>query len=232
MSVGITIDVRDTALLAGLRKAEKRITYAIVNTLNETAKAIQEKQRAAVSKTFTLRKRDFVLRQAAVINPFASVRKGIMQAVITVGETRGKPTKRLLLAGFETGARREPFTKGATKIAVPTPSARPTRSSSVPQALHVRSLKLRRGRKGRRKRGQPGKRPVARGLLGTYVVPHVGIFQRRNDRTRLLYSFEPPFKLDVVLGFVRRANDTALRAAPLIMREQVRKTLAFAKGRA
>ena len=59
-----------------LRNGQRRLAYAVVNAINNTAKRIQEAERRRVEEEFTVRKRDFLRREAAKIKPFASVKQG------------------------------------------------------------------------------------------------------------------------------------------------------------
>lgn len=223
-----TVDVRAAAVLGGLRNSEKRIGYAVVNAINDTAKLIQKEERRRVGRQFTVRKTDFVMRQAAVIKPFASVAEKRFEARIAVGQ---KP--RLLLSQFEAGGERRPFTPGAQSVAVPiTGTARPNRQSSVPAQLHVKALKLRRiARVGGRRR-KKGERAPIEGLQGTYVVPSVGIFQRLGrQRSRILYAFKRGLRLDRRLGFVTTAEAVARRSFGFALGRQIADTIRRNFGR-
>ena len=104
----IDVQIDSTKLILRLRNGQRRLAYATVNAINNTAKRIQVAERQRVEKEFTVRKKNFVLRQAAVIKPFANVKQGRPFAEIAVGQ---KP--RLLLSAFERGAERKPSTPSA-----------------------------------------------------------------------------------------------------------------------
>jgi len=110
------IDLRfDSAVLVlRLRNGQRRLAYAVVNAINNTAKRIQETERRRIEEEFTIRKKDLILREAATIKPFANVRQARAYAEIAV---RQKP--RLLLSAFERGAERTPFTPNAKRVAEP-----------------------------------------------------------------------------------------------------------------
>ena len=130
----LTVDVRAANVLAGLRKAEKRISYAVANALNDTVKAVQRAEREHVGRAFTVRKPEFIGREAAVIRgaDWASAPAGRLQARVSVGQ---KP--RLLLGEFEAGGVRRPF--AGRRIAVPLTGgpARPSFASPVPAAFRI-----------------------------------------------------------------------------------------------
>ncbi len=106
MRVNLKID--SAPLILRLRNGQRRLAYAAVNAVNNTAKRIQAAERRRVEEEFTVRKKQFILRQAAVIKPFANVKQGRPYAEIGVGQ---KP--RLLLSAFERGGERKPFTPAA-----------------------------------------------------------------------------------------------------------------------
>jgi len=85
-----------------------------VDAINNTTKRIQTAERQRVEDAFTIRKKDSMRREAAVIKAFANVHQGRAYAEIAVGQ---KP--RLLLSAFERGAERKPFTPGARSVVEP-----------------------------------------------------------------------------------------------------------------
>ena len=72
MKINLRID--STALVLRLQNGQRRLAYAVVNAINNTAKRIQEAERRRVEEEFTVRKAQFMRREAA--KPFASVRQG------------------------------------------------------------------------------------------------------------------------------------------------------------
>ena len=228
------VDVRAAGLLSGLRNAEKRMAFAVVNALNRTAREIQAAERKKIEATLTVRKKEFILRQAAVIKPFASVKKGIMSATISVG---AKP--RLLLAAFEEGENREGQkalrSLGESGVAVPViGGARRTKRSIVPEELWISKLKLKaHPRVGPRPpKGQDGPQPRISGLLRTYLVRRVGIFQRfGKSATRLLWAFVPQVSKAKKFEFIKTAQKIADQRFVANLQDEVAKTLKFAFGK-
>lgn len=226
------VDVRAAGLLSGLRNAEKRMAYAVVNALNRTAREIQAAERKKIEATLTVRKKEFILRQAAVIKPFASVKKGIMSATISVG---AKP--RLLLAAFEAGENRRGQKAlrrlGESGVAVPViGGARRNKRSIVPETLWIAKLKLRKYPRAGPKR-QGISQPRISGLLGTYLVRQVGIFQRfGKSATRMLWAFVPQVSKAKKFEFIKTALRVADQRFVANLQDEVVKTLkhAFGKG--
>ena len=167
----LVVDVRAADVLRGLGLAEKRVEYAVVNAVNKTIKLAQSEERLAVRAGFTVRKPEFMLRQAAVIrgraggSGFASVKDRRFEARMQVGE---KP--RLLLSKFEEGGRRTPFKGKHVAVPIPGGPARPSERQSVPEAFtfkgmaFVKSKRAGRGRmvKGKTAAHQAGQRAGTR----------------------------------------------------------------------
>lgn len=240
----VSVDTKGSALrlLDGMRNAEKRKAYAIVNAINRVAKEIQGVERRAVEQTLTVRKKEFILRQAAIIKPFASVKKGIMHAQISVGR---RP--RLLLRQFEQAHERVGQAAlrklGEKGVAVPViGGARPSKSRVVPEDLWIGKLHLKRPPRPRRAKGArrvvgPGLAPpkpqplVPRGLQRTYLVPHVGIFQRREGGVRMLWAFLPRVSKAKMFKFGERAMRVAVKLDKYL-HEEIGKTIRHAlRGR-
>lgn len=212
------------------RNPEKRIAYAVVNAINATAKTIQLALQHLASDTLTLRKPGFILRNIAILKPFASVSQGRPYAEIAVGQK-----SRLLLSTLVTGGLREPFTRGAKSVAVPV-DARPSRSSPVTEALQISKLRFKRPkattietRRARRK-GLTGK--TWEGEQGTYLIPGKGIFQRvAGAASRVLYVFARPFRLRALLPWYRTVDAIARRVFAANLRAEIQKALQFNRGR-
>jgi len=197
--MNINVRIESAELVLRLQNGQRRLAYAVVNAINNTAKRIQEAERRRVEAEFTLRKREFVLRQSAVIKPFASVGRGRPFAEIAVGH---KP--RLLLSAFERGAVRKPVTPSAKRVAEPVIGgpARPTFAQTVPPELRMGRLRFDRTKTGRRR--------VAVTRTRTYLIPAVGIFQRIGKKaTRAVYLFTSGKLLQPRLEFTRTAEKTA-----------------------
>jgi hypothetical protein len=230
----------DTAqLLLRLKHGEKRLAYAVVNAINKTALRIQEAERERVSRAFIVRKRDFIMREAAIVKPFASVKQTRQYAEIAVGDKQ-----RLLLAKFEKGAERKPFTPGAKSVAVPLLGrpARPSIANPVPPAFRFSGMKLRAFYKGKRlttrRRGRKTSAVDLHGEYGrvslpqpeasggiqwkgenrTFLLPITArapfgaVFQRigpKRDDIREIWSFRRGVRLDDRLQFVVTAQRVA-----------------------
>jgi len=225
----VFVEIRSAGVLLWLKKGEKKLAYAVANALNGTAKSIQQAQRERLARGFMLRKRDFMLRQVAVIrgegggSGFASVGAGRYAVRLQVGQKA-----RLLLSEYESGGPRRAF-KGK-RVAIPVlGGARPTHAQSVPESLWVQRLALRRARRGSKSRG--GKLPL-QGLLGTYLVPGIGIFQRQDGQTRgrMLYVFKESVRLSPILRWVETCRRVASVEFGPRLQSAVRESFRHAMG--
>lgn len=246
MRVNADFDTRD--LLKVLGGNQKKIAYAVANATNATAYRIQEDAQGRLDSTFTLRspqRKAFLRREAAIIKPFANAKQGRITAEIFVGQEK----ERLLLAEFERGAVRRPFTPGAKHVAVPVTGSpvRPTKGSVITKELEFRRLALRpqirkdvkraiskagRGldKAGRRASNKAGRAFIGqvvpwRGKQHTFMLPGVGVFQRvglgRREDLRLIYAFDTNVMLPSTLGFVKAAR----AAAPFWYREYLERSV-------
>ena len=207
----IDLQINTAPLLLRLENGQRRLAYAVVNAINATAKRIQASERRHIEQEFTLRKKEFVLRQAAVIKPFASVAHGRAYAEISVGQ---KP--RLLLSAFERGGERRPLTPGARRVAEPVVGgpARPRFAGPVVPELRVGKLRFDLTKAGRRR--------ASAVRTKTYLVPEVGIFQRTGPKmSRLVYAFTKGKKIAPRLRFVETAEQEALWFRDEIERETI-----------
>ena len=219
MRIDLTID--STELVLRLQNGQRRLAYAVVNAINNTAKRIQAVERRRVEQEFTVRKKEFIRREAAIIKPFASVKQGRAYAEISVGR---KP--RLLLSAFERGAERKPFTSAAKSVAEPVVGgpARPRFTQSVPPELRMGRLRFDRTKTGKRRAGVTRTR--------TYLVPEVGIFQRVGKETsRMVYVFTRGKRIKPRLRFVETAQKEARRWFREEMEREVINAIARARGR-
>jgi hypothetical protein len=217
----IDLQIDNTVLVLRLQNGQRRLAYAVVNAINNTAKRIQDAERRRVEEEFTVRMKDFIRREAAVIKPFANVRQGRAYAEIAVGQ---KP--RLLLSAFERGAERKPFTPSARRVAEPVVGgpARPRFAQPVAPDLRVGKLRFDRTKTGRRRAG------VTR--TKTYLVPTVGIFQRvSKDATRIVYLFTKGKRIEPRLHIVETAEREAQRWFGEEMEREVINAIARARGR-
>ena len=187
-----------------------KLPFLAVRAINDTGKDVQRVVQDSLPQRFTVRKGEFIRRQVkffgASFNSATGVGKWEARVGIGIGKALGGSP--LLLPRFETGG-----TRGGVKgggVAVPlVGGARPAQAASVPEALFIQRLQLRRPARGRpRKNAKPRAGQAVRvGLLGTYQVPGVGIFQRTVGRVaRLLYAFKPTVRLPARLEFYRTAK--------------------------
>lgn len=248
MRIDATIDT--TSLLLRLKNGERRLVYATVNAVNATAKRVQEAARQNLRDKFQLRKPDFLLRMAAVIKPFASVKRGIIFAEVSVGKK-----SRLLLAEFEAGGKREPFVGKRVAVPITGSAARPSKGASVPveyqftrlafrPPLSAREKRVRKsiqGNTARQTRGlrslfdthQAGER-IWKGQRRTYLIPGVGVFRRTGPGpkdTEMIYLFDSDVRIPATLQFL----ETAKRIADVWFKEEMEretvKAIEFARGR-
>ena len=217
----INLQIDSAQLVLRLRNGQRRLAYAAVNAINNTAKRIQAAERRRVEQEFTVRKKEFIRREAAIIKPFASVKQGRAYAEISVGQ---KP--RLLLSAFERGAVRKPFTSAAQSVAEPVVGgpARPRFTEAVPAELRMGRLRFDRTKTGKRRAGVTRTR--------TYLVPEVGIFQRvRKEASRMVYIFTRGKQIKPRLRFVETARKEARRWFREEMQREVVNAIARARGR-
>ncbi len=220
MKIDLQMDAKQLEDRMGL--TAKNLAYASVNAVNATALQVQKQAQANVKARFTLRNPDFVLRQAAIIKPFASVGQGRPAAEIAVGQK-----DRLLLGDFERGAQRPAFVGHNVAVPITGSPARPSFSAPVDGSLRITALglqpqlttaqrKQRRSIKGknaaetRSMRGDFNRAhsngQVWKGRRGTYMIPSIGVFQRTGKESRMLYKFVPHPQLKPRMGFLAMAQ--------------------------
>lgn len=223
MKIDLQMDAKALEDRMGL--TAKNLAYASVNAVNRTALQVQKQAQENVKSRFVLRQADFVLRQAAIIKPFASVGQNRPFAEIQVGQK-----SRLLLGDFEKGAQRVPFVGKNVAVPITGSPARPSFNAPVEGSLRITALglqpslstaqrKQRRSIKGgsaketRAMRGDftraAGAGQVWKGRQHTYMIPGVGIFQRTGPKkgdTTMLYKFMPNPQLRPRLGFLAMAQ--------------------------
>jgi len=217
----INLQIDSAQLVLRLRNGQRRLAYAAVNAINNTAKRIQAAERRRVEDEFTVRKKEFIRREAAIIKPFASVKQGRAYAEVSVGR---KP--RLLLSAFERGAVRKPFTSAAKSVAEPVVGgpARPRFTQPITPELRLRRLRFDRTKTGKRRAGVTRTR--------TYLVPEVGIFQRvGKEASRLVYIFTRGKRIKPRLRFVETARKEARRWFREEMQREVVNAIARARGK-
>lgn len=221
--MNIRVSVENTQLLLRLRNGEKRLAFAVVNALNNTAKRIQNAMREKVVEDFTVRQKQFITRQVAKIDrsSFANVRRGQAWVEIAVGQA-----PRLLLSKFEEGGTRLPFVGKNVALPVIGGPARPSLSRRVPRAWTFEALQFHEA--ARTKTGQP---IIVSSTQSAYIVPGVGVFQRVRGRTRLVYAFIPHLTLEERLGFIKTARAVTDRWFAEEIETESMKALAHDGGR-
>lgn len=254
----IALQWDDSEFLLRMRKGESKVVYGAVNVINRTLVRGQMAVQVHVDERYMVRKREFVMRQAAYISPqsFASVPRGQLWGEVAVGQ---KP--RLLLAEFEHGGTREPFAGKNVAVPVVGEAARPSWSESVRPEFTFTSLSIvkttptgevERTKSGRarrqRVRGLAFRRHETRfgliqfkGARRTFILAETehlalgGVFQRIGPKAgdiRLLYSFVPPFHMDDSLEFVHTVTETAQRWMPEELQQAMIDALQHEAGRA
>jgi len=216
-AVNVRVRVDNTQLISRLRNGERRLRYAVVNSLNQTALEIQKEVRANVRRRFVVRRDEFIMRQSAIIS-FASVRQSPLPMVeVYVGQ---KP--RLFLPEFEHGGTREPAVGKHVALPVIGGPARPTIASRVPPRLTFERFGFveTHSRGGRRVFVSPNQR--------FYLIAGVGVFMRMRNGSKLVYSFREPFALDPRLRFFKIATSVTKRVFNRIMERET--VIAIGRG--
>ncbi len=170
--------------------------FAVMLAINDTAKDVQRVQRAHQRQVFTVRRPRWV-DLAVKIKPRAT--KSKLEAKVSIDPPGGQ--KRAdIITKFEPGGIKRPRDGG--HIAIPVQAKR-TKAGVVSRRSRPKSFKFK--RVGRSIRGE----------RRTFVVPHVGIFQRvgrrRRSRVRLLYLFKHSVPIAPILDFIGNAERTVKR---------------------
>jgi hypothetical protein len=204
MRIDVAID--NTQLLLRMRNGEKRLAYATVNAVNNTAKRIQQAEFASMRDRFIIRNPRFFFGTperpggvAARIKPFASVKQQRPFSEVFVAQAADqKSQRRLLLSIFERGGTKEPR-QGAQSVAIPlTGRARPSKAEPVSREYTFAGMGLKAFHAGTRLTQERRKgnktRKVGIGLFdefGRVGLPTEGAIQwKGRNRTFLLTSTE------------------------------------------
>lgn len=175
----VSVDVKDTLVLAALRNGAKRQRFAIASAINTTLRAIQ----ASVPEH--MRKQGFVVRNRKFLfggTKFASgaANKITDRANPTAGRQFGRiavqansfsSSRRFLLAQFERGGQRKPMTPGAQSVAIPLLGrpARPSIAQPVVPAYTFAGLKFKKFVGGKElKAKRRGRKTAASGFFAEY----------------------------------------------------------------
>ena len=220
MAFRIGLQMDNVALIKRLRNGERRLAFAAVNAVNAAAREVQKAQREAIQQRATVRKREFTLREIAVIRPFASVGRGIPFAEVAIGRKA-----RLFLSQLEEGGLKE---HRGRNVAIPVTGSEARPTFQTPQAFPplVKTLKFRRPR---RKRGaRPGARTILQGTEGRFLIPGEGIFRRVSDTSVwAVIVYKPEVRVPKRLGWLDRAR----RVGPRALREAMEREAINAVGR-
>ncbi|HEY3216230.1 MAG TPA: hypothetical protein VGK93_07020 [Candidatus Eisenbacteria bacterium] len=202
--IQIKVSTNSARVLLGLRKGQKRFSYALSNALNRTADAVQREERAQLERGFLVRK-EFVRRQVAVIKPRATPFR--LNTTVAVGQR-----ERLLLPHYEEGGERTGFV--GQNVAIPV-GARPSPRSSIPPRFWFQRL-FPSTTAGRSRRG----------AIRSYIVPKVGVFQQQPGKLRstLLYLFRRTVRLPAKLRWLSLARTVVRREWAPNLRREVEET--------
>jgi hypothetical protein len=204
--VNVSVDINAAKALLRLDKGYKRMLNSIVYAVNDTGRATQAAVQQRVREQYTVRK-PFVINQVKFIQ--ASVKLDRWEARVGIGIGKPPGGSPLLLPQFELGGTRKGVKGGAVAVPV-VGGARPSQPSSIPDSLFIQRLALRRPARGRPKKNAKAVKAgtlVRKGLLGTYQVAGVGIFQRTAGKVaRLLYAFKATIRLPRNLAFYATAR--------------------------
>lgn len=212
----IAVQFDTSSLKARTQREQRRLAFNTAQALNETAKKIQTAERVNLDRKLTIRKAGFMYRLIK-ITAFASARAARPFAEIAID-----PTKNVLLGKLERGGVKQPTKGGSVAVPVTGGPVRPSFQQQAAPALWFRKLRF------RRHVTQTGKAQY-KGLLRTFIIPGVGVFQRgaraktvgrkvfvgrgghrlRNKTlATLLYSFQKGPRLKAMLGFIDIATRT------------------------
>ena len=229
MNVSVSLDA--ARALERIGRGHK-LPFLAVKAINDTGLAVQREVRAKIRSTYTVRKGDFIDRQVKFLGAkFSTSGVSRWEASVSIGKSKltGSP---LLLPQLETGGVRGGVKGGS--VAVPViGGARPSQPAGIPEALFIQRLALRRPQRGRpKKNAAPIKAGtlVRKGLMGTYQIAGVGIFQHVAGKVaRALYLFKPTIRLPRTLGFYVTARRVIRTVYPQAMQRLVNE--AFARSR-
>lgn len=222
-ALSVTVDVNPAVNL--LRKAEKRVAYAISGALKSTILDVQTHIRSGSRSDIQIRKSGFIDKRLAKINQWPSPTQLWTRVFIDTAAVEGSP---IILPELETGGTKLPQHGPGIAEPVTGSPVRRTFAKSVPKSLYYTALKLHAGPRG-----------IRIGEMRTYEVPGVGVFQRigkavRRSRYRekgdastvLIYGYHPDARLKRHLRFIPIATSVALSRFPVYLDEQIKATLA------
>lgn len=173
----ISVDTRAVERLTAT--VSKQLAFAVSKAMNETVKAAQAAERAALPGKFTLRRKPWV-EQSIKISTFA--KKTALTAVLEVDPTRN------VLAKFEAGG--DKVGRSGGRVAIPI-DVRRNKSDIVPRTRSVRALLA------------SGKAYVQNGL----VLERLGS-RRSGHELRLAYLLKRSVRIRPRLGLVATTRQT------------------------
>lgn len=186
MRVDVTSNIDRINRLHRLYYADQ-MPFAVSQAINDTAFEFDRRQTRAMRRGFTTRNRQFTEKAVRVRK--SNKRQIPIQAEVAL-HPPGSPRTADIWAKFEEGGVKRPRGRA---LAIPV-GVRRLRAGKVPDRLRPKNLGLVNGR----------------GRDGTYVVPGVGIFQRRRRgryrrRAKLLYVFASSARIRAALAFEERS---------------------------
>jgi hypothetical protein len=224
------IDIDPSRLVTRTLREQKRLAYAVADSLNAATKDVQMSERAQLDKKFQIRRASFMYRLIK-ITQFATVGKNIPFAELAIDNSKA----RVLLSVFEFGGTKEPWRGKNVAVPITGTPARPTFADPVPEAMTFQALGFKRvtlSARGQDVVARAGKQSknlkrIAKKWAGrqlsiwageqrTFVLPYTaaapygGVFQRygpKPDDIRMIYSFRPRPRLRHMLNFVETARD-------------------------
>jgi hypothetical protein len=194
--------------IRALGASAKAIKFCSVDGINDTAEGLQKYQQKRLTKVFTVKSpksKAFLEKNIAVIKPFAK-----LNSKIPFAEVSTSYKERLLLNLFETGGVQTP--KIGKNVAVPLVGqgkARPSKNSPVANAFYISKMNL------QKYKGQVQSKILAsvdkKGKLktktkGFFVIPNVGIFQRKGGKMVEVYTFRKRVKIKRMLDWQRSSK--------------------------
>jgi hypothetical protein len=170
-----SVDVDISQVVRLTEKVIRKMPFVLNDSITEVAKLVVAAEQDQLRKDFTIRK-DFLTGRFKVLQ---YSRTSDLTAIVGIdNNVQGSP---LLLGFFEEGGEKLPT---GPELAIPLTggAARPTFAMGVPTALLYKNLQI-----SMQVKGQTAIFP---GLQNTYLVEGVGIFQRTDKKSELIYAFK------------------------------------------
>lgn len=208
----ITVDVDPLARF--MQRTAGQVPFAMSRALNATVLEAQAEERAVLDREFTIRRQQFITRQIKIPKG-GFARKDRLRAVLEVDPRFD------LLQKFEAGGRKTP--RRGSHLTVPAYGEALPKSKVIPASLRPRALELAEGaavqfsrtKKTKLTKQRGKERRAGQGRFRTYLVPDVGIFQRKgrgkSSYTVPLYIFDDEVPIPSTLHFYDTAVATHRR---------------------